>query len=319
MVLRFAEAREFQRFIIISQPAQSKISWAKLPEDEGVADYTQMKTEVLLDTGLSTPQGVAVDHKRKRLYIADPEVQKIFSYQLQDKGGVLSTDGRQTVINQGMEVRWVAVDGMGNVFFTDEPSSRIMKLSSEHVLRGEQKPQVMYSGTNVSSVSKPGGIYADNFHVYWGNKHFASEVGSLVKASEFPKVINDPAACKIMAKGAQKAYGVTMALNNVFFTDADKKLYGVKRNGGEVFEITQDFTHPRGLAYDGRSTVFVADKTQGVIKWFSGNMHVLGPVDMNVAFHVPDAFGVAVARIAGASRCGQIATLLLGLFLYHTA
>ena len=54
------------------------------------------------------------------------------------------------------------------------------------------------TGTNVTSVSKPSGIYADNFHVYWANKRFTSEEGSLVKASEFPKVMNDPAAVSII-------------------------------------------------------------------------------------------------------------------------
>merc|ERR1719498_901406 len=126
---------------------------------------TDTATRPLLDSGLKSPQGLAVDQVRNKLYVADPDSPKIFMYQLSFSNGVLFTDGKQSVAAQNVESRWVAVDSVGSIFFTDERQNMIQKVSAENILKGNPTPVTLYSGQSVAEVSSPGGIAVDNFHL----------------------------------------------------------------------------------------------------------------------------------------------------------
>jgi sugar lactone lactonase YvrE len=136
-----ALAFEPYRYLIISAPRLSKVVYMKVG-DKG-------QTRPLVDSGLKSPQGLAIDQKRQKLYVTDPDSRKIFSYSLVFNNGVLLTDGKQTVAAQNVEARWVAVDGVGSIFFTDERDNLIQKVSAEKILRGDPTPTVLYSGISV--------------------------------------------------------------------------------------------------------------------------------------------------------------------------
>jgi len=283
-------------FLVISAPRNPRISWVRLPED---GNSNKMKPMTLIDEGLHHPQGIAVDQKRKRLFVADPDVQKIYSYQLSIDGDTLSTYGPQMVVSRTAESRWVAVDGVGNLFFSDEPQNLILRVPADKVLRGDPTPEVVYNGNMLTEVNQPGGVAVDNLHVYWTNKHFGMQAGSVIRASEFPESsIGGPAkSISVLARNTVKSYGVCLALGNVYYTNSEKSVFGVKKTGGPVGEVTSKLTHPRGCSWDGDGTVYVADRA-GAVYSFAGNMHNIGVAEVSRVFEVEDAFGLSVLQNA---------------------
>lgn len=296
-------------FMILSSPMNARIAWIRLPSN-GVFESVIPKT--LIDTGFQHPQGIAVDATRKRLYVADPDAQRIYAYQLSIVGTDLVADPRQTVVVSGVESRWVAVDGSGTVFFTDEPNNRILKVPANAVLRGvPATPQVVYTGESVAEVNEPGGLAVDNFNVFWTNKHFGQQAGSLVRGSESPPSSDPQSSVTILAKNTVKSYGVCIAMGNVFFTDSTTSLYGVKKNGGAVTEVSGLLQRPRGCAWDGDGTLYVADRGAGAVYSLPSNMHIIQPSAVTKAFEFEDAFGLAV--LAGAHWSGRLSVAIIAM------
>lgn len=298
-------------FLIISAPRSGKVSWVRLPEN---GSFAHLRPETLVDEGLRHPQGIAVDQKRKRLFVADPDVQTIFSYQLIVKGNELRVDGRRTAVSRNAESRWVAVDGTGNLFFSDEPRNMILKVSADKVFRGDTAPEVVYSGSSFNQVNEPGGVAVDNFHIYWTNKHFGLQAGSVVRGSESPSLApgGPPGSISILARNTVKSYGVCLALGNIYYTNSERSLFGVKRSGGPATEVTSSLSRPRGCTWDGDGTVFVADR-DGAVYSFAGNMHTLGRTEVKKAFAMEDAFGIAtlMSAAAGSARLWTAQCILL--------
>merc|ERR1719189_91346 len=80
---RGAEAfGEAQRYLIASSPSTATIAYLKLPSDGSPANGQQGPMRVLIDHGLLSPQGIAVDEYRQMLYVADPGLGKLVRYQL---------------------------------------------------------------------------------------------------------------------------------------------------------------------------------------------------------------------------------------------
>lgn len=295
-----AASTRWARYLLVAAPRLSRISYLRLDSKGGEA-------KTLIDTELGTPQGLAVDQVRDRLVVADPALKQVLGYLLLSESGALNASKR-TVIAQNVEPRWVAVDTQGNVFFTDEVSNTVQRLPYWAALRGNSEPEIMYDGTSLTQVSKPGGIATDNFHLFWTNKLEGNTAGSLVRA-DAAATSEAEAALAVLSKVSPKAYGVCVALNNVFYTDPEQTLYGVKSSGGPVVEISTSFVEPRGCAFDGDGTVYVADRGDNSVLSFSGNMQELQPVDLQQVAQVEDAFALAV--FSGARAPAAAAALLL--------
>jgi sugar lactone lactonase YvrE len=307
-------------FLLVTAPRESRISYVRLPEN---GSFEHAKAESLIDDGLRHPQGLAVDQKRKRLLVADPDAKRVYSYQLVISGDSLDVEGEPFIIARNAESRWVAVDGIGNVFFSDEPQNLILKVPADRALRGhdndvEIAPEVVYDGSAVTMVNQPGGIAVDNFHLYWTNKHFGMQSGSLVKGNERPLNRGDVASVSALARNAVKCYGVCLALGNVYYTGSEHYLWGVKKGGGPIAEVTSHLQRPRGCAWDGDGTVYVADRGAGAIYSFAGNMHSIAHAEVRKAFDYEDAFGLAVlatssgSRLAWSAAAAAVSVLILG-------
>jgi len=142
------------RYVIVSTPDEStnKIQYWKAPEfpetsdaeaasevmeATGTPDASVTPQTLLTDVdGLNYPIGVAVDHPRKGLYVADVDALKIFRWKLILENGALKVDhavGPQTVV-EGKAVRWLAVDARGTLFYTDEDGSGIWRVSAEQLV-----------------------------------------------------------------------------------------------------------------------------------------------------------------------------------------
>jgi len=261
------------KFLIITSPALAKIVYTVIPDSGEPSD-----PEVLIDSGLKLPQGICVDHKRSKLLVADPDLRKILAYTLSSSGTTLLTQGEPSIAAQDVEVRWVSIDGRGSVFFTDEANGRIMKVSGEQLRKGNPTPVVIYDSSATTHVSAPGGIAVDNFHVYWSNKASGTQngVGSVVRGFETPRGAASSSILAI-ASNTEKVYGVCLSENNVFYTDTEKAVYGVKKKGSAIAVVSDKFQEPRGCVWDGDGTVFVADKKAGTVYSFAGNMEKLAP------------------------------------------
>jgi len=312
LLLQQVLANEVHKYLIISAPTKSKVVYTKLPDDVSLEKPKDPKN--LIDKGLSMPQGLAVDHKRNTLFVADPDQRKVFQYTLTFSGGNVMVSGDPKVVCEDKEVRWVAVDGMGNVFITDEGNGQILKVPADKLLRGEPKPVVLYDTATNSHVSAPGGIAVDNFHVYWTNKASGTEenVGSLVRGFEKPTGTNSASQAVQIARNVPKAYGVCLSENNVFYTNAEKAVFGVKKTGSSIATITDVFEQPRGCVWDGDGTVYVADKKTGSVSSFAGNMRNLAPASVNLLLKFDDAFGLAIVSSAKGILAVPLA-LILGL------
>merc|ERR1719393_1042811 len=144
------------KYLIISAPTLAKVVYTKLQDD--VTKGPAGDPKPLIDSGLKMPMGLAMDHKRNSLYVADPELRKVLCYTLVFSGGNVMIAGEPSVAAQDKEVRWVAVDGTGSVFVTDESNGQILRVPGEKLLRGDPTPMAIYESVTNSHVSAPGGI-----------------------------------------------------------------------------------------------------------------------------------------------------------------
>lgn len=163
----------------------------------------------------------------------------------------------------------------------------------------------LYS-TNASGAitNKPGGIAVDNFFLYWANEDSGASEGSVVKAPDTPKpgLVADENFPMALAKNSDYTYGVCIARDSVYYTAKEKALYGVKKVGGTVAEISTAFETPRGCAFDGEATLLVADETQGYVYALPSNMPKLRAVkNLRKVVKVDKPSGIVVL-VSGTQR-----------------
>jgi sugar lactone lactonase YvrE len=300
------------KFLIVSAPREGKVAYKKIGKD-GFLGSEPMQS--LISVGLTHPQGVAVDKRTGKLLVADPDSKQVLAYKLKARGSTLSAIQEDAVM-KNVEARWVAVDGFGNVYATDEPSNRILKITASQIDKGDAQPNVLYDGMSLTQVSGPGGIGADNYNTFWVNKQIGTQAGSLIKGSVAPEPASLLSSLQTLAKNTDKSYGLCVAMNNVFYTQPEGVIYAVKKTGSQSVQTVSDkLSMPRGCAWDGDGTVYVADRGANAIYSFAGNMPHLETALLQKAADFEDAFGVAV--FSGAVRRFSLAvvTFLLALHI----
>lgn len=263
------------KYLIATAPSSSRIAYIKLP-DKGRPLEPGDNFRTLVETNLVVPHGIAVDEYRKKLYVGDPGLGKVVAYDLKHDGDALKVGDRHTIA-EDVEVRWLAVDGIGNVFFTDEPRSRILRVSAQQIEEGNKTAEVLYDSAWTDKVSAPGGIITDNFFVYWVNKASGTQKGSLMRAPSSQYLANSSTNIQTFSNNAMKCYGVCMALNNIFYTDEVVNVYGLKRSGTGLETVSESLEEPRGCVHDGDSTVYIADKASHTLYQFASNMQEVKP------------------------------------------
>jgi len=302
------------KFLIVSAPVNGSVFYTKIPEG-GIRGVTEVK---VLISELVNPQGLAIDVGRSRLIVADPPQKKIVAYKLSaSNGGADLTATSPTTIVEDTEARWIAVDGQGAVYFTQEATNTLSR-----VALGETSATTVFDGATVASLNAPGGLALDSFSLYWVNKALGTKVGSVVRGPK-PGASNQTQLRQLtsarkpeaLAKNSDKSYGICMAMSNVFYTQPEAKIYGMQPNnpGAEPTVITDRLNNPRGCAFDGDGTVYVADRGANAVYSFAGNMQTLSYAEVTKAADVPDAFGVVV--FSGAQR-SAMAGFLVALVVF---
>lgn len=340
---------EAPKFLIVSAPSTGRISYVQLPKDgspltagggpSGATSLLQQAPNAtaanatgaspapaasastralaasassmtdLISEGLTFPQGVAVDQVRKVLYVADPNLGKLVSYPLKSSRRTPLYVGAQKTVAENVEVRAVAVDGLGNVFFTEEPTGKIMRVTAKMIEDGTTTAETVYDSAQSKGVSAPGGIAVDNYFVYWLNKVGGPSHGTLLRGRQTPSPVallnvtrmqanSSKAAMVALASNAVKCYGVCLALGNIFYSDESANLYGIHRAStaqSNPVTVSNSLQQPRGCSFDGDSTVYVADKVANAVYQFPSNMQDLTEnTPLTKAADLPGAFGVAV-------------------------
>jgi len=290
---------ESQKFLVVSSPATGHVAYLKLPSDGSPALSNGQALKTLISSELVFPQGIAIDDYRGRLFVADPNKTGLVMYPISSNGDTLSV-GSPKIIASNVQTRAVAVDSLGNVVFSDEPTSRIMRVSSQMISEGKTTPEVIYSGTT-AAVKSPGGVALDNYFVYWLNKAGTSQAGTLNRGLQYAtarSLQNASKGVQMLADNALKCYGVCLAGENIFYTDESAKLYGINRAATSrhmVTTVSSQLQAPRGCVHDGSGTVYVADKMQNAVFQFASNMRALEPSrPLAKAADLQGAFGLAI-------------------------
>lgn len=286
---------EMNKYLIISAPKLHKVVYTQI----GGLDVDGAKGSIhpLVEEGLLFPQGIAVDNNRgrfSRLYVADPEAKKIISYQLAIQNGRLLAADKPQIAAMNVEARWVAVDSAGGVYYSDEANSMIMRVDLDKNIRGIPVPYAIYDALDTHHVSAPGGVAVDNYNIFWTNKALGTVVGSVVRGVEQPPEGDMGSTSSAIAKNLMKVYGVCLSQRNVYYTNQDKAIYGVKKHGGAIAVVSEDLQQPRGCAWDGDGTMYVADKGSNAVYEFPGNMRQITHMPLTKVVDMEDAFGVAV-------------------------
>lgn len=321
------------RFVLYTSPQTNQVLYWRAPvgswEDPSVlaaSGQNPGRDAVALLTdrhGIKAPTGICVDQVRRGLYVTDPVEMKILRFILMPvPGGKLDVVPEpQTVVSQ-VSARWCAVDSLGSLFFSDEGESNIYKVPASSLIdhpqnavaflegvaaAGTYKTEpadlsgdplqggagALYRGDKVPSVSGPGGVAVDNFRVFWANKMEGTQVGAVVQGFETPSQ-EDRTKTLAIAKNTNKVYGVCLSASNVFFTEEKYKINGVKKFGGAIATINVGLHSPRGCAWDGDGTIYVADEGGDQVYSFPANQKALGPTSIQKAFIAQSPVGVAV-------------------------
>jgi len=131
--------------LLVTSPMERKVSYAQIENFQSVGG----KVLPLVDAGLVGPYGIAWDGPRSALYICDGALRKIFRVQLMawrcteqgtgnsgQCGGIeyqLKTVGNRYVVVENVISQWASVDTEGNLYFTNQETNSVDKLSLENI------------------------------------------------------------------------------------------------------------------------------------------------------------------------------------------
>jgi len=309
-------------YIFVSQPGHKSVA---VTEVDALTRQVIRESRTVISTGLHEPCGLAIDHNKQRLYVADPKSHKVFMYKMHfGDDGLSMREDEQFIAVRDLTARWVTVDEKGTLFATDEARSFIAEVKSEELAElgnSNVRPRFhkLYNHDQTKQVDKPGGIAVDGHNVYWGNRARGKPYGSLLSASEDPEgqiSRGVPTMVQALSKNVDKVYGVCASPTLVFYTGGARTVYGAKvgtfQQRGSTTVLLNDYAAPRGCVWDGDGTVFLADKGGDAVWSFPSSMHGLGLVQASKLFDVEDPYGVAVFRpslaleVSGFLRAGAI-------------
>jgi len=300
-------------FVIVSQPRLGAVVYTVVDALNHRAKVGE--TRSLVSRGLREPYGIALDKRRERLFVADAKHRKVFMYHFTYMDNALYTDERQHVVVQGMTPRWVTVDDRGTLFCSDEARNRIVEVSAEDLEHAAQiastrtlaAPRVLYSADSVSVIDRPGGVVAAGDRIFWANKERGRLIGSVlgapaessrhVRGAKYSSDASVRTAMAVLGHDVDKVYGICATQNTIFYTGASTYVYAARRDGPEkTARISDALEVPRGCAWDGDGTIFVADKGGNAVWVLPSSLHRLGIVKASKVFEVEDPYGVAVFR-----------------------
>jgi hypothetical protein len=291
---------------------------------------------------LTAPKGVAVDAVNNQLFVADPSEGKVYKYKLAKKDGRLQTDNQQLVALEGYAVKWMAVSGVGDLYFTgkaivEAPRSSydaVFRLDAALIAKGATMTAMeIYSRTNSGSpfpkVWMPSGVAVDSFHVYWGNQESGTQYGAINKGQRqnvggrsTPDALVSLTAAQDDVRGMistgitlyyltpKGVFAVPSSQDHMGFvvTDEGANLIGSPPSG----DLNENPFDPQSIAFDGMGTAYFTDYTTGAV--YSLPANDLKKHNLTKFVDAPGVHGVSVFILdesSGGSR--GMPTLLTGM------
>mmetsp|Transcript_74381 Transcript_74381/g.240580 ORF Transcript_74381/g.240580 Transcript_74381/m.240580 type:complete len:348 (+) Transcript_74381:92-1135(+) len=310
-------------YLFASSPPKKAVYYARLLTASEQARDEHMKWGIIMQAGhLEQPMGVAVDSFRRLLYVADPGSSAVLAMYFSEdhsKPGHLSVDAAHVVLSN-IKVHWVAVDSKGSLFCSDSIGSRIWHLPVALVLArlegasaedSSVEPTELHSAEGLAPVVEPQGLAVNGLHVFWANGQGGKADGAVVRGPQ-EHSLYVPVHYEQLANSTDGAYGICLSGSRIFFTDAAARVYSIRPDGSDLVTVTQDLQEPRGCAYDGDGTIFIADAALGAVYSFSGGGMDCSARPVSRAFMVPGAYGLAVSTSRAAAR-GLAAFVVPGL------
>eukprot|EP00929_Paragymnodinium_shiwhaense_P002136 TRINITY_DN102332_c0_g1_i1.p1 TRINITY_DN102332_c0_g1~~TRINITY_DN102332_c0_g1_i1.p1 ORF type:complete len:388 (-),score=71.98 TRINITY_DN102332_c0_g1_i1:94-1257(-) len=279
------------RFLFVASPSTSNVYYVELPPTGLVTNAT---ARVLIDgqastctqncnegaeLGLKTPTGLALFRgpDSTTLYVSDKEAQNIYAYEI--AGGSSPTHplwwlgfstpgpgsglevGAQRLVVEGVEgVSGIDVDASGNLFFTIESGQ--VQMVSAGSLDGKSAENVtttaIYSSDKSPTVSSPVDVVTDGSNIFWANMAGGEIPGTVVTG---PESSGTPRA---LAANGNGAMGICRAKGTIYYSGDATTLFAVKPGGGAIAQVSTNFEKPRGCAFDGENTLYVADEAGAV-------------------------------------------------------
>jgi hypothetical protein len=274
------------KYLIASFPNLKQVAYCMLPDNVW---------RPLVIGDVTGPKGVAADQMNKLLFVADPSEGKVYKYRLsKDADGLLQTDGVQQVALDGFAVSWMAVNSLGDLYFTgkaevESPASSydaVFRVDASLIASGNKlSPKEIYTRSNSGSpfpnVWLPSGIAVDSFYIYWGNQERGTQHGSVIKGNRMNVLGRSaPSALQQMNAAHDEVRGMTTTGTSVFYLTTGG-VYGVpKVQGSTITDPTEGLVapppgggdlndalnfDPKSIAWDGDTTAYLTDYTAGKV------------------------------------------------------
>lgn len=160
----------------------------------------------------------------------------------------------------------------------------------------------VYEGSSNPHITVPGGVASDGDRLYWGNTVEGMQAGSVVRGETRPespllasRANGTTFPNTALTSVSDSAQGVARSNTMVFFTSSKAgtgSVYGVT-DDGMAQQFVSSLVKPKGLVWDGDSTVYVADQATSKVWSFPvGRFMEEAPLTLTAAYS--GAFGVAL-------------------------
>ncbi|CAK9028248.1 Protein kinase domain-containing protein [Durusdinium trenchii] len=288
-----------ERFVIVTSPGTRNVLWAPLPKfhDLTLKDRPIPDAQILIDGaaskcsgwacietsnhGLEEPAGLALYQKaggKAWLYVSDPKVGFLYRYEVTSTWRNTLEAGPQELVASNLKdaAYWLAVDGFGNIFYTDAEAGTVSMIKAEDVSKSVPQGRTVLSSEKMEKVAGPAGIATDSTALYWANLKGDRSTGTLVQA----RVEGSGNHSASILAGNQDMYqavvkDVCLAGDNVFFTGDGQSLFAVKADGSSDVTEVAKLEQPKGCTFDQETTLFVADQGSNGIYSLPANMNQL--------------------------------------------
>jgi len=316
-----AQAESRAGYLFVTSPVNKTIFYSKLLTAGQESRNDAMLIKKLYEgKELEHPLGLAVDSSRSILYVADGKRREVLGFRVYEDSvyaGSLSFDGPYTVMSD-ISAHWLSVNSVGSLFVSDPKQGRILTISAESLKArldgGEFKEDAkdIYSQENDAPVRFPQGVAANGRELFWANGQHGQEVGAVVRGLEDIGKSLAQETTEALSKDSESAFGMCLTSSRLYYTAREHSMYSVRADGvGRRVTVSDRLQEPRGCAYDGDGTVFVADRKAGRVFAFAGaEPNLAGSRIMSPALEVGDAYGVAVLVMSSAPGSKALTLLL---------
>jgi len=307
-----ASVSKSQKYLISSFPNIKSVAYVHIPDT--------VWRPLFLGT-VSNPTSVVADPLNARLFVGDTDLKKIFWYNLIIEGdGLLKTDGQQHIAVDGVEPNWMAVNGLGDLYFTGtmivkspETSSRsVYRMDVGKIQAGDAlDPVEVYSKSNSGfpdpAVWLPSGVAVNSFNIFWGNEERGSQHGSVCSGTR-----QDTKALvtqvDVLSKANNEVRGMAYTGTSVFYL-TPQGVYGLTPSGNAPIDTNAatgliqpmaDGWNPVSIAFDDEDTLYWTETAAGIIYTLPAGDTNPSPIQKYT--DAPQVYGVTIFAASGETR-----------------